>query len=174
MYQSLLNSCLFFSCHLLEIMKRAPPTVSSQAWQHGIIWAGGCWLGGSWWGGDSTHLEGIAGALFEIWLILTLHHQHVLGCSSTALPLFSSHLPWHLAFLLLSLLSWQTPLHQDMKWGTYTILLHIPKWNWGYSFLPQMGAFSKYLNDVFEHSKRKTMPCRNVASFTIVCALLNL
>lgn len=38
-------------------------------------------------GGDSTHLEGIAGALLQIWLILTLHHQHVLGGSSIALPL---------------------------------------------------------------------------------------
>lgn len=38
-HHSLLNSCLFFSCHLLEIMKRAPPSTSSQAWQRGIIWA---------------------------------------------------------------------------------------------------------------------------------------
>lgn len=149
-------------------MKRAPPSASSQAWQHGIIWAvalvpvlggGRGDGGGSWWGGDSTHLEGIAGALLQIWLILTLHHQHVLGCSSIALPL--SSLLWHSASLLLSLLSLLTPLHQDMKLGRYTegefwpLLLTKKK----------MGAFSKCLYGLLElHFNR--LKCRKTMSST--------
>lgn len=123
-YHSLLNSCLFSSCHLLEIMKRAPPSTSSQAWQRGIIWAAAAlalvlWAGRGllvrgWQYSFGGHSGGVAS---------DMANPHTSSPTCAWLKRRCSPFLLFSSFLTFDLSPAVTPLHEDMNLGT-DIKLH--------------------------------------------------